>query len=136
MGVIVLDAGVIIALLERRDVHHQAARIAIAAARDRGDRLFLSAATYSEILVRPAGQGPLAVSEVDGIIDALPSTIVPIDRAIAASAAHLRAQHGRGLRLPDAMVLATAEVLGADRVVTTDAGLAGHGVDVQLIGGH
>jgi predicted nucleic acid-binding protein len=52
-----------------------------------------------------------------------------------ASAARLRAQHGRVLRLPDALVLATAAVLGADRVMTTDTDLEGRGVDVELIRG-
>lgn len=136
MGVIVLDAGVVIALLERHDVHHAAARQAVASARDQGDQLFLSAATYSEILVHPAGQGAAAIAAVDGIIDALPSTIVPIDRTIAAAAAGLRARHGGGLRLPDAMVLATAEVIAADRVITTDARLTRRGVEIELIGGH
>ena len=36
MGVIVLDAGVVIALLERRDAHHPAAESAVLAARHDG----------------------------------------------------------------------------------------------------
>ncbi len=51
MGVTVLDAGVVIALLERRDVHRPAARSALADARDRGDRIILPASAYSEALV-------------------------------------------------------------------------------------
>jgi hypothetical protein len=35
--------------------------------------------------------------------------------------------------LPDALVLATAAVLGADRVPTTDAGWPAIGVDVRII---
>ena len=135
MGVIVLDAGVVIALLERRDGHHQAAQSAVAAARHQGDRFVLPASTYSEILVNPSRQGPAAVAHVDGIVDALPSAVVPIDRLIAASAARLRSLHGRALRLPDALVLATADVLGAERVMTTDNDLEGRGVDVELIRG-
>jgi predicted nucleic acid-binding protein len=130
---IVLDAGVVIALLERRDVHHQAAESAVMAARQRGDRFVLPASTYSEILVGPARRGPTAVAEVDGIVDALPTEVVSIDRTIAASAARLRALHGRALRLPDALVLATAEILEADRVMTTDADLERRGVEVELI---
>lgn len=136
MGVTILDAGVVIALLERRDVHHAAAREAVALARHRGDKLVMSAASYAEVLVHPAAEGSAAIAVVDGIIDALPSTIVPIDRGIAAAAAGLRARHGRSLRLPDAMVLATAEVLAADRVITTDTRLTRRGVDIELIGGH
>jgi predicted nucleic acid-binding protein len=134
MGLIVLDAGVVIALLERRDVHHKASRSAVMAARVRGDHFVLPASTYSEIMVGPSRQGPSAVAEVDGIVDALPSAVVSIDRAIALSAARLRALHGRALRLPDALVLATAEVLEAERVMTTDSDLVGRGVGVELIG--
>lgn len=135
MGLIVLDAGVLIALLDRRDAHHEAALSAVMAARGREDRLVLPASTYSEILVNPSRKGPGAVIEVDGIVDALPCAIVPIDRTIAASAARIRAHHGRALRLPDALVLATADVLGAQRVMTADTDLEGRGVDIELIGG-
>ncbi len=133
MGLIVLDAGVLIALLDLRDAHHEAARSAVMAARGRDDRLVLPASTYSEILVNPSRRGPAAVTEVDGIVDALPCAIIPIDRTIAASAAQIRARHGRALRLPDALVLATADVLGADRVMTTDSDLEGRGAELELI---
>jgi hypothetical protein len=36
--------------------------------------------------------------------------------------------------LPDALVLATAEVLGADRVLTTDAGWPDTEVAVRIVG--
>ena len=135
MGLTILDAGVVIALLERRDVHHHAASTAIASARDRGDRMILPASTYAEILVNPSRSGPQAVAAVDGFVDELPIEVVPVDRAIAASAAALRARHGRGLRLPDGLVLGTAQVLRADRVMSTDAGLNGRGVEVELVRG-
>jgi predicted nucleic acid-binding protein len=134
MGVIVLDAGVLIALLERRDANHDASGSAVMAARQRGDRFVLPASTYSEIMVGPSRLGPTAVAAVDGIVDALPMAVVSIDRTIAASAARLRALHGRGLRLPDALVLATAMVIEAERVMTTDSDLRGRGVDIELIG--
>lgn len=133
MGVIVLDAGVLIAMLERRDVHHKAAGSSVVAARRRGDRFLLPASAYSEILVGPARQGASAVAEVDGIVDALPAEVVSIDRRIAASAARLRALHGRALRLPDALVLATADILEADAVMTTDSDLESRGINISLI---
>lgn len=97
--------------------------------------MLLPASTYSEILVNPSRSGPEAVKVVDGIVDALPSSVVPVDRVIAASAAALRTRHGRTLRLPDALVLATAEVLGADRVMTTDTDLDGRGLEIELVRG-
>jgi predicted nucleic acid-binding protein len=44
---------------------------------------------------------------------------VVLDESVAVSAARLRTSH-RGLRLPDAIVLATAEVLDAQAVLTGD----------------
>jgi predicted nucleic acid-binding protein len=133
MGVVVLDAGVVIALLERRDAHHEAALAAVAIVRGRGDRLLLPASAYSEVLVRPSALGPDMVLAVDGIVDALPADIVAIDRPIAAKAARLRARYGRSLRLPDALVLATAEAVGADLVLSTDADLDGRGYPVTIL---
>jgi predicted nucleic acid-binding protein len=59
---------------------------------------------------------------VDRFLDALPARVEPADRSIAAAAAALRATHGTALRLPDALVIATALVRHADRILTTDAG--------------
>ncbi len=74
-----------------------------------------------------------ATTTVDAFIDALPAVVEPATRDIARVAAALRARHGRSLRLPDALVLATAEVLGADSVLTTDAGWPDTGVDVRVV---
>ncbi|HSO29673.1 MAG TPA: PIN domain-containing protein [Candidatus Sulfomarinibacteraceae bacterium] len=130
----VLDAGVVIALLERRDVHRPAARSALADARKRGDRIILPASAYSEALVGAIRTGSEARAKVDQFLDELPALIEPVSRSIAAEAAHLRASHGRALRLPDALVLATARVLDAERVVTTDTGLPDIGLRVDVIG--
>jgi predicted nucleic acid-binding protein len=132
--VTVLDAGVVIALLERRDAHRPSARSALADARNRGDQLVLPASAYSEALVGAIRSGPEARAKVDQFLDELPATIAPVSRSIAAEAAQLRASHGRTLRLPDALVLATARVIGADRVVTTDTGIPDIGLRVDVIG--
>ena len=118
---IVLDAGVVIAVLDATDVHHQAAREALSAALLDPVELVLPASAYAEVLVAPSRAGAAAVATVDAFIDGLPARIEPTSRAIAASAAALRARHGSALRLPDALVIATAEVLRAERVLTTDA---------------
>src|SRR5574340_1777608 len=108
MGLTVLDAGVIIALLDDRDTHHQGARTALTAARDAGDRLVVPASAYAETLVAPFRQGVAMADVVDALIDALPAAIEPASRPIARRAAELRATHGNRLRLPDALVVATA----------------------------
>lgn len=45
--------------------------------------------------------------------------VEPLTVTIAEAASRLRAQHG-SLRLPDALVIATAETLSADALVTAD----------------
>ncbi|MDQ3690869.1 MAG: PIN domain-containing protein [Chloroflexota bacterium] len=82
----------------------------------------MPASAYAECLAGPARHGPDAIRAVDAFLADLPAEVEPITRQVASKAADLRARHGRKLRLPDALVLATALHLGADRVMTTDAG--------------
>lgn len=133
MGLTVLDAGVVIALLDGADAHHAAAVASVRTARDGGDVLVLSASAYAECLVAPHRRGPDAVAVVDRFVDALPARVEPADRPIAAAAANLRAAHGTALRLPDALVIATALVRGADRILTTDADWPAVPVPVEVI---
>ena len=119
MALIHLDAGVLIGFLDAEDVHHRAARSAIADAIDRADRLEMAASALAECLVGPARRGDDAVDLVHDLRQRLPIAIVPLDVDIATAAARVGARH-RSLRLPDALVIATAEVGGADHLVTTD----------------
>ncbi len=119
MGVTHLDAGVIIGFLDADDAHHVAARTVFADALDVGDRLGLAASALAECLVAPSRRSPRAVRTVRDAIERLPVSIIDLDAEIAAKAALLRALH-RSLRLPDALVIATADVVGATRLVTTD----------------
>ena len=134
MGLTVLDAGVVIAVLDRRDAHHAAAVNAFGDARDRGDELVLPASAYAECLVSPSRRGAEAVMVVDRFLDALPVRVEPVSRAVAGSAAQLRSRHAAALRLPDALVVATAIVLGAGRVITTDGGWPEIPVRVEVLG--
>jgi predicted nucleic acid-binding protein len=134
MALTVLDAGVLIAVLNADDVHHDRARVALAGLRDRGDRLVVPASAYAEILVAPLRQGRAQGDAVDGFIEALPASVEPATRAIARRAAELRARHGTRLRLPDALVVAAAIVLGAARVATTDARWPDLGIPVEVVG--
>jgi predicted nucleic acid-binding protein len=130
----VLDAGVIIGVLDTRDAHHDAAMRAVTGAIERGDTLAVPASAYAECLVGPSRRGREATRVVDEFLADLPAEIEPITRQVATRAAQLRARHGRRLRLPDAMVLATALHLRAERVVTTDAGWPRAGVTVDVVG--
>ena len=135
MAIAVVDAGVLIAFLDGSNRHHAVARNALEGARKSDDRMLVPASAYSEALVSPNRRGPDSVAIVDGLIDGLPAVVEPITRPIAADAAALRAAHGRTLRLPDALVLATARVVHADRIITTDAALPDAGVAIDLLRG-
>lgn len=133
MGLIVVDAGVLIAILDASDAHHLAARDAVRAALDRGDSLVLPASAYAEVLVAPLRRDGESGAVVDSLIDALPATVQPITRPIARAAAELRAEHGTRLRLPDALVVATALDLGAERLITTDRRWPELAIELQAI---
>ena len=119
MGLTHLDAGVIIGFLDADDSHHDAARAALSNALDHGDGLFMAASALAECLVGPARRSQQAIELVRTVIDRLPVSVVDLDTEIATRAAMLRARH-RTLKLPDALVLATATTSGADQLITTD----------------
>lgn len=133
MGAVVLDAHVLIALAAPEDAHHPVAAAALQRARGEGSTFLVPMSAYSECLVGPFRHGHAAVSVVEEFIDTLPAHLVPVSRAIGRAAAQLRARHGRALKLPDALVVATAELAEAS-VMTTDAEWPKVGVPVIRIG--
>lgn len=121
MALTVVDAGVLIGFLDRNDPHYQGAADALAATVDRGDRIVVPSCALAEMLVGPSRQGPHAVAAVLQLIERVPLEIAPLDKDVAVAAAALRAKH-RAIKLPDALVLATATVAEADVLLTTDRG--------------
>jgi predicted nucleic acid-binding protein len=134
MALTILDAGVIIAILDSSDAHHAAAREAVRLALGRGEVLAIPVSAYAEVLVGPYRQSVEAAGTVDEFLAALPCRVEPATREIAAVAAELRARHGPRLRLPDALVVATAIVLRTTRLLTTDAGWPALPVSVEVVG--
>lgn len=134
MALTVLDAGIVIAALDASDAHHAAAVGALRDAHAAGDALVVPASAYAEALVGPSRKGAVAIGVVDAFLDALPAGVEPVSREVAREAAALRAAHGRALRLPDALVLATAVAIDADLVLTTDAGWPDARVSVRVVG--
>jgi predicted nucleic acid-binding protein len=116
MGVALLDTSIVIGALNRDDALHEAASQVVRAERDR-HALAISALTYAEILVGPLRAGGRAVGVVERF--AAQVRIVDLSPAIARLAAELRAT--RGLKLPDAVIVATGMRLEADVIVTADA---------------
>jgi predicted nucleic acid-binding protein len=133
MGAVVLDAGVLIALSAADDAHHKVAVSAVRQARDAGRDFLLPASAYSESLVAPLRHSEEAAGLMEEFVDELPARLVTVDRRIGRTAAELRARHGRALKLPDALVVATAAVEGAE-VFTTDAGWPRLDVPVTVLG--
>jgi predicted nucleic acid-binding protein len=92
---------------------------------DRGHlRAITSTLTLAEVLVLPLRTGDsLLVSEYVNILtNSRNVTMLPVSEAIATRAAQLRAD--AGLRTPDAVQIATAQVGGATAFVTNDGRLA------------
>lgn len=116
MAVVVIDASVVIAHLEPGDALHERAQRALDD--HAGDDLVLPASAYAEALVRPVAAGRLA--DARAAIDALELRVAPIERSIAERAAALSAG-AIDVRLPDALVIATADALDAARLLTGDA---------------
>jgi len=120
VALVVLDASVVIAFFDQHDAHHAAAVAALEKLIE--DELVLPASAYAELLVFPNRRGgAAAVATAKALLVQLPIRVEPIGAAIAERAAALRASTPR-LRLPDTLVLATADVLDADVVLTADRG--------------
>ena len=120
MGLTIVDAGILIGVLDGTDVHHEASVRVLSAVVDEGDRMAIPASVYAEVLVGPARRGPSVRRVVDELLADLAADIEPITRQSAARAAELRAKHGKRLKLPDALVVATAMHLKANRILTPD----------------
>lgn len=130
MALTVLDTSVLIALLDPADAHHEAARASLEAHAD--DDLRIPAHALAEALVHPARAGK--EREARRLIASLEIKVDPIDEVVAVAAARLRAQHGSALRMPDALVLAYADVRKAKSVLTADARWTAWSRRVELIG--
>jgi predicted nucleic acid-binding protein len=113
VALIVLDASIVIALLDPKDALHAAAlQASIAHA---GEDLRVPASALAETLVAPSRAGRM--EEVRAKIQLLDLGVIPIGDDIAVEAARLRGRH-RSLRLPDALVIASGDLLDADSILT------------------
>ena len=111
MGALILDASVLIGLLDSADAHHQRAVDDVERADQEGRPLFAPASAFAEALVAFARAG--RTREARDAVAAMGITIAPLTATMAEGAALLRARHEQ-LRLPDALVLACAHELAGD----------------------
>jgi predicted nucleic acid-binding protein len=109
VAALILDASVLIGLLDTADTHHDRAVDDVEAADQDGMQLLLPASAYSETLVAFARARRL--DEARRAIASMGIAIVSLTDTIAERTAELRARHTR-LRLPDAIILATAQEMG------------------------
>ena len=122
MGLTVVDAGILIGFFDESDAHHPGAKRELANARERGDQIAVPASALAEALVSPARNGESSVMAIREFIERLPLVVAELDIETAVVAARLRARHGQKLKLPDAIVIATAIQKEAGVLVTTDRG--------------
>jgi predicted nucleic acid-binding protein len=108
---LILDASVLIGLLDAADAHHDRAVEEVDAADQAGRRLLAPASAYSEALVAFARAG--RINDARTAIIAMGIIVAPLDATIAERAAEIRGRYD-SLRLPDAIVLATADEAGGE----------------------
>lgn len=116
-GLVILDAGVLIALFQDKDAHHQWASDLVVITIE--SELAISALTMAEAMVYPARAGLLP--QYRDSLDGLGVKVFDFKSSSAVMVAELRAV--TGLKTPDALVLQQAMELGAD-IATTDKTLA------------
>jgi predicted nucleic acid-binding protein len=111
VGALILDASVLIGLLDSADAHHNSALSDVERADQAGRQLFAPASAYAEALVAFARAD--RTHEARDAVAGMGITIAPLTATMAERAAAARARHSH-LRLPDAIVLACAEELEGD----------------------
>lgn len=116
MGLSVVDTSVLIAFLEASDANHSAAVAELSRARSSHD-LVISTVVYAEVLVGPHRQGPRKEAVAERFLSTI-GGVETVSVAIARHAARIRAK--TGLKLPDALVIATGQELSADEILTAD----------------
>ena len=130
MALVVLDASVVIAFLDPDDALHDGAVEALI--EHQHDELVIPMSVYAEVLVAPYRRGGGAVAEVEAFLADLGVRTEAMTPGIARAAAQLRGRV-RSLRLPDALVLATADELEAGSVLSGDESWARVSGRVTLI---
>jgi predicted nucleic acid-binding protein len=133
MGAVVLDASVILGLLDPLDALHLAAARATRERRAAGVRLLMPASVLAEVLVAPTRHGKAELALTRRLLADAFGDPHPVDESVAVAAAAWRARRP-SLRLPDALVLATADAVRADGVLTGDKRWRGLDRRIEIVG--
>ena len=131
---VVLDSDAVVGFLDGGDALHAAADRAIRELIG-AHQLLVSAVTYAEVLTG-ARLGRHDEQQVRGFFFELTSGILSVDVEIAEKAAEIRSGL-RSLRMPDALILATADIAPEVELVLTGdkqmQGVVGLDCHVQLL---
>ncbi len=131
---ILLDSTVIVGFLDADDALHDAAVAKIKEIVG-SHPLVASLISYAEVMTG-AALGHHPEESVDGFFDAFVRDLLPVDRPIAGRAAALRGRR-RSLPMPDALILATADLAGdVESVICADRDwpkVAGLSCKVELL---
>jgi predicted nucleic acid-binding protein len=114
---VLLDSAAVAGFLDRSDAFHVAAAVRVRELAGR-ERLIASIISYAELLTG-AGLGHHDHTAVRGFFADLIDEVHDVDLSVAERAAELRTAKP-SLRMPDALILATADVHNADVIVTAD----------------
>ena len=124
-----LDASVLIALLDETDVARPVARAAVQQSKQDHD-LLIPVTAFSESIVAPYRRSRRDGQRAEAALAAL-GTLVDVTQEVASRAAQLRA--ARNIKLPDALILATAIHTAADQILTLDRRWRGVDPRVRLL---
>lgn len=119
MPTVMLDTNVIAGLLNPDDALHGHARDAVRRWEDKAASFAISVITWGELRVGAVRRGAEAERMLEAFRAAVIDRIVGVDEATAESAALLRAAD-LTIRIPDALIIATAREAGADALLTAD----------------
>jgi predicted nucleic acid-binding protein len=130
---VVVDASVVLGVLDGQDALHRPASEAVTRARAAGTGFVLPATVLAEVLVGVARLDPGAVDLRREQLRAAFGEARAVDADVAAAAAR-RCADAPHLRLADALVLAVADVEQADEVLTADARMLGVDGRIRVVG--
>jgi predicted nucleic acid-binding protein len=107
VGLILLDSTAIVGFLDADDALHA---VSVARLRELAalHPLAASVVSYAEVMTG-AELGHHSAERVDGFFDVLIRDLLPVDRDVAARASKIRGAR-RSLPMPDALILATADL--------------------------
>ncbi|MFC4586856.1 type II toxin-antitoxin system VapC family toxin [Sphaerisporangium corydalis] len=133
MPTVLLDTNIISSLLDPDDTLHLDALAAVRRWEGEAASFAISVITWSELRVGAVRRGPGAEKALAEFRDSAIDRILAVDEVTAEAAARLRARD-LTVRMPDALIVASAREGGADVLLTADRKFPGIAPDlVELL---